>query len=273
MEPLRRVLPALLALVLVAGCGSSSGAGTGGASTATSLATKKPGALTVGIEPYGPPFQIGSATNPSGGYEIDMVREIARRLGIDTIHWTRVPFGKVVTSAASASWDFDVDEFSITPERAKVVDFSAPYFHATEGVLAKKGSDAANAKSVADLRPLHLGGQSGTTGIYTIQQVIKADEKPAEFPSTGAANLAVKAGTIDAEVNDLPILLDAVTKDPDLVVSGQIETGDAYGLVFAKGNPLRKAVNEQITAMQQDGTLDRLAQKYKLTSSTVPILH
>lgn len=272
-------LPLLAAaLALAAGCGSSSGSGTAqstpsGSSAPSGPPTKQPGVLTVGIEPYGPPFQIGSATNPSGGYEIDMVRDIARGLGVTTIHWMRVPFGKVITSAASAPWDFDVDEFSITPARAKVVDFSVPYFHATEGVLVKKGSPASKVTSIAGLKDLRLGGQQGTTGIFTIQDVIKPSASPREYPSTGAANLAVKGGAIDGEVNDLPILLDAVSKDHDLEVVGQIETGDEYGLVFAKGSPLRPAVDAQIRKLESDGTLRRLAEKYKLTSSSVPVLH
>ncbi len=237
------------------------------------LPTKVPGQLTVAIEPYGPPFQIGSATNPTGGYEIDMIREIAKRLGIKKIVWERVPFGKVITSASTSNWDFDADEFSITAARAKVIDFSSPYFLATEGVLVKKGTQAASITSLAQLKTLRLGGQSGTTGIYTIQDLIKPAAKPSEFPSTGAANLAVLAGRIDAEVNDLPILLDAVTKSPELAVVGQIATGDKYGLVFPKGSALAAKVDAVISQMQADGTLVALATKYKLNSSDVPVLN
>jgi polar amino acid transport system substrate-binding protein len=263
----------LAVAVTAAACGSSSSSGGSGSSTPSGPHLLKPGQITIGIEPYGPPFQIPPMSHPTG-FEISVVEDIVKKLGLkqSDIRWMHVPFDKVVFPGPKP-WDMDIDDFSVTPQRAQVVDFSNSYLDTNAGVLVSKTGNAANVKSVADLKKLQLCAQSKTTDLTYIQDTIKPDKAPLEYPSTVLANQAVLAGVCDAELNDLPIVEDAVSKSKGkLEAVGQIQTGDHLGIVFAKGNPLRNQVNQALASMKADGSLQALQQKWFSKELAVPTL-
>jgi polar amino acid transport system substrate-binding protein len=267
---------ALVVAVTAAACGSSSSVGSGSdgpASTASGPHLLTPGQITIGIEPYGPPFQIPPMSHPTG-FEISVVEDIVKKLGLQQsdIKWMHVPFDKVVFPGPK-QWDMDIDDFTVTPQRAQVVDFSDSYLDTNAGVLVAKNGKAANVTSIADLKKLQLCAQAKTTDLDYINNTIKPDKAPLEYPSTPLANQAVIAGVCDAELNDLPITEDAVSKSHGkLEVVGQIKTGEHLGIVFAKGNPLRDQVNQALAAMKADGSLQALQQKWFSKELAVPTL-
>ncbi len=276
-----RILLCSLALVVAAtaaGCGSSSSSGSSSGqnssgSTTASLHLLTPGQITVGIEPYGPPFQIPPMSHPTG-FEISVVEDIVKKLGLQQsdIKWMHVPFGKVVFPGPK-QWDMDIDDFTVTPQRAQVVDFSDSYLDTNAGVLVSKSGKGANVTSIADLKKLQLCAQSKTTDLDYIKNTIQPDKAPLEYPSTPLANEAVIAGVCDAELNDLPIVEDAVSKSKGkLEAVGQIQTGEHLGIVFAKGNPLRDQVNQALAAMKADGSLEALQKKWFAKDLAIPTL-
>ena len=271
-----RILLCSLALIVAAttaACGSSSSSGSSSPSTSTGPHLLTPGQITIGIEPYGPPFQIPPMSHPTG-FEISVVEDIAKKLGLkqSDIHWVHVPFDKVVFPGPK-QWDMDIDDFTVTPARAKVVDFSDSYLDTNAGVLVSKAGKGANVTSIADLKNLQLCAQSKTTDLDYIKNTIQPAKAPLEYPSTVLANQAVIAGVCDAELNDLPITEDAVSKSGGkLEVVGQIATGEHLGIVFAKGNPLRAQVNQALQQMKSDGSLKALQQQWFSKELAVPTL-
>jgi polar amino acid transport system substrate-binding protein len=152
-------LLALALTLLLAACGGGGdqrSAGAGAAPGADGFRTRTPGVLTVGTELPNPPFVLGDDLDHlKGGFEVDMVNEIAKRLGVPKVEWVGFPFTKLV-AGARCPCDFAVNGVSILPDRRQRVDFSSPYFTANQEVLVRKGTTV---NAMADARQLHFGVQ------------------------------------------------------------------------------------------------------------------
>jgi polar amino acid transport system substrate-binding protein len=269
-------LAASLSLLVLVACGSNSsptssttqGTSSSGGSASADACANPPvnnaGTLLVGAEFPAPPFEIPPLSDPSG-FEVDLINEIAKRLGIGEVKWENFPFTRAVTVGLQPPFDLDINEITITPERAKVVDFSDPYFDANQGLMVRNGTPIANVTSVADLKQFQLGGQASTTGLDYMTNTIKPDKAPLQFDTvTLAANALVLAKSIDGFVMDVPIVI-GLTKEkayPDTSVVGQFITNEKYGILFKKGNPLRSCVNQALASITSDGTLKNLQEKW-----------
>ncbi|MBF4161107.1 ABC transporter substrate-binding protein [Nocardioides acrostichi] len=240
---------------------------------------QKAGTLTVGTDSpaYDPWFVDNDPTNGKG-YESAVAYEVADRLGFssDQVTWVKVPFNTSYAPGAK-DFDFDINQISITPARAKVVDFSDGYYAASQAVIALKGSKGAEAASLADLKDLRLGAQTGTTSLTAIRDVIAPATEPAVFEDTNAAKQALVNDQVDAILADLPtaFYISAVEISKSVIVGQfQPETGEQeeFGMLFAKGDPLVGCVNEALAAMTSDGTLKALEKKWLSDSVNVPEL-
>jgi polar amino acid transport system substrate-binding protein len=268
--------PLTLALVLaltvaLAGCegGGDEGEGSGAAAGPAGFRTRSPGVLTVATELPNPPFVLGDdLDNLEGGFEVDMVDEIADRLGIERVEWVGFPFTKLV-AGARCPCDFAVNGVSILPDRRQRVDFSSPYFTANQGVLVRKGTAVTG---MADARRLRFGVQEATSGAAYLERILKPMEPPRAFRSTAAAFAALRAGQVEAVMSDVPIVVDAAAKYPGLTVAGQFKTDEQYGAVLAKGSPNTRALSEVIDQLREDGVLDQLFQKYFPEQVDIPSL-
>jgi polar amino acid transport system substrate-binding protein len=153
------------------------------------LNLKNPGQLTVGTDSpaYEPWFVDNDPTNGKG-YESAVAYAVAEQLGFtsDQVGWVTVPFNTSY-KPGDKNFDFDINQISITPQRAEVVDFSDGYYSAAQAVIALKGSDIAGASSIADLASYKLGAQTGTTSLTAIRETIKTQDEPAVFEDTNAA--------------------------------------------------------------------------------------
>ncbi len=277
------VLALALALTAVAvGCGSSDSATTAPAaapSTDTgeeavdlSGILKEDDVLIVGAEPPAPPFIIPPYPSNPTGFEIDIAKEVAERLGISEVRFIEFVW-TTLFSPAPKPFDFDINETTITAERDEVVDFSDPYFEANQAVLVHKGTDAESATTVADIQGLLLGAQDTTTGLSYINDTISPSEEPRVFSTTSAANQALLNETIDAFIIDLPIAAGLVSENPDdLVVIGQFVTNENWGMVFEDGSELVPYVNDVLAEMKEDGTLDDLQAEWLPGAANVPVI-
>lgn len=239
----------------------------------------EPGVLTVGTDSpaYEPWFVDNDPTNGQG-YESAVAYEVADRLGLgaDEVSWVKVPFN---TSYAPGAKDFDLDinQISITPKRAEVVDFSEGYYQAAQAVIALQGTAGAEATSLADLADLRLGAQTGTTSLTAIRDVIEPAEDPAVFEDTNAAKQALVNDQVDAILADLPtaFYISAVEIE-DSVIVGQFqpETGDQeeFGMLFEKGSPLVACVDAALVEMREDGTLEDIETEWLSDVVDVPEL-
>ena len=263
---------ALALTVALAGCGGGGddeGAGSGAAAGPTAFRTRSPGVLTVATELPNPPFVLGDdLDNLKGGFEVDMVEEIADRLGVERVEWVGFPFTKLV-AGSRCPCDFAVNGVSILPDRRQRVDFSSPYFTANQGVLVRKGTVV---NGIADARRLRFGVQEATSGAAYLERHLEPMEPVREYGSTMAAFNALRAGQVEAVMSDVPIVADAARRYPGLTVAGQFKTDEQYGAVLGRGSPNTGPLSQVIDQLREDGVLDQLFQKYFPEQVDIPSL-
>jgi polar amino acid transport system substrate-binding protein len=264
---------ALALVLLLAACGGGDGGAAAGARMAAPQAsgfrTRTPGVLTVATELPNPPFVLGDDLDAlEGGFEVDMVGEIAHRLGVKQVRWVEFPFTKLV-AGAPCPCDFAVNGVSILPDRQQRVDFSSPYFTANQGVLVRKGTKV---DGVEDARRLRFGVQEATSGAAYLDRHLQPMEPAREYGSTEAAFAALRAGQVEAVMSDVPIVVDAARRYPGLTVAGQFKTDEQYGAVLAKGSPNTRPLSQVIDQLREEGALDRLFQKYFPEQVNIPSL-
>ena len=241
--------------------------------------TQMDGMLMIGTDSpaYDPWFSNDDPTNGKG-YESAVAYAVAEQLGFgaDAVSWTVVPFNTSYKPGPK-DFDFDINQISITPARAEVVDFSDGYYQASQAVIALEDSPAASATSLADLADLKLGAQTGTTSLTAIRDVIQPTEDPAVFEDTNIAKQQLMTGQVDAILADLPTAFYITAVEiPKASIIGQFqpETGDQeeFGMLFEKGNPLVECVNLALAALEADGTMDALEQEWLSDTVGVPEL-
>ena len=293
---MRKALVLLLVgvlLVLAAGCGGGGEENELSARTATdapagscdpkSLELVQPGQLTIGTDnPAFPPWFEGKkrfqpwdpTTAPTRkGYEAEVAYAIARELGFEEVNWIVVPFNQAFRPGPK-KFDFDINQISYKPERAKAVDFSKSYYNVEQAVVALEGTPIANAKSIADLKRHKLGAQIGTTSYEAITDTIKPEPKPAVYDTNNDALSALKAKQIDGIVVDFPtaLYMAAVQLEGGKVV-GRLpapEDGEYFGVVLEKDSGLTACVDDAILQLRSNGTLDRLQRKW--LAGSAPLL-
>jgi polar amino acid transport system substrate-binding protein len=290
MRALRVALLALLVAALAAACGSTkkstSGSGSNTSCAKGDLNLVSSGKLTVGTDnPAFPPWFGGTPKNPwkvsdprSGqGFESAVAYAVAKQLGFSKseVDWKHVPFSNSYAPGPK-SFDFDINEISFTPARAKVVSFSDSYYDVNQSVVVNKGTPIASVTSTAGLKRYELGAQLGTTSYQFIQDKIKPSKKPSVFPTNTGAVQALKNKQIDGLVVDLPTAFYVTAVQvPNSKVLGQFPSepgGEHFGMVFQKGNSLVRCVNTALSKLRSGGTLKQLQQKWLAKATGAPTL-
>ncbi len=207
-----------------------------------------------------------------------MAYAVAEELGFgtDQVTWVKVPFNSSYKPGAK-DFDFDINQISITPQRAKVVDLSDGYYQAAQAVIALKDSPAAAATSLADLQGLRLGAQTGTTSLTAIRDVIQPDSDPLVFEDTNAAKQAMQNDQVDAILADLPTAFYITAVEiPKASIVGQFQPTsgeqEEFGMLFEKGSPLVNCVNRALAALEADGRLADIEQEWLSDTVGVPEL-
>lgn len=230
---------------------------TGGADACNPPPLKTAGTLNVAAEhPYYEPFLIGEQANPTG-FEADVINEIASRMNVDTVVWTNIAFDQLYAPGAK-TWDLGVSEITITEERDAAVDFSEPYFVANQGILVRADSQYASATTLDEIKDAKFGVEAGTTGLAYIEANVETTQDISQFDTTDVAAQALKTGTIDIQVIDVPIAIGIRdgSEDVELTVIGEFITNENYGLAFEEGSALKACVDEAIVSMRDDGFLE-----------------
>ncbi|MFQ3561200.1 ABC transporter substrate-binding protein [Streptomyces gramineus] len=284
----RAVAAATIALLATAvGCApqpddkASGGSSSSAASTCAKgkLATRTSGKLTIATdEPaYEPWFKDDKPANGEG-FESAVAYAVAKQLGYDksAVVWQSVPFNKAFAPGAK-TFDFDINQVSVSAERKKAVDFSSGYYDVRQAVIALRGSKAAGATGVADLKKLKLGAQVGTTSLDYITDVVKPSQQPAVYAKNDQAKSALKNGQVDAIVVDLPTAFYITSAEvTDAKIVGQFEnqggTAEQFGLVLDKGSALTSCVTTAVDALRKDGTLAKIEQQWLSDAVDAPVL-
>ncbi|MFE3634109.1 transporter substrate-binding domain-containing protein [Streptomyces cellostaticus] len=246
-------------LVLVAGCSSGDG---GNGATVKGVHLVKAGRLTTCTHlPY-PPFQ-SEVNGKVQGFDVSLVDLVAKDLGVEQ-QIVDTPFENFKTGAFlnSGQCDLAAAGMTITAERKKNVDFSDPYFEATQAVLVDRKSGIGSLEDVK-AKGGKLGAQAQTTG----EDYVKGKGyDPISFESSDAVLNGLRTGQVQAVVIDYPVvqgwLKDKANADRFKVV-GNLKTGEQYGFTVKKGNTgLREALNKAIADAKADGTYKKLYEKW-----------
>ncbi|MFE9358867.1 ABC transporter substrate-binding protein [Streptomyces olivaceoviridis] len=243
------------------------------------LATKTAGKLTIATdEPaYEPWFKDDKPANGKG-FESAVAYAVAKQLGYDknAVVWQSVPFNKAFAPGVK-TFDFDINQVSISAERKKAVDFSSGYYDVRQAVIALKGGKAAEAKSIADLKKLKLGAQVGTTSLDYITDVVKPAQDAAVYAKNDQAKSALKNGQVDAIITDLPTAFYITAAEvTNARIVGQFEnqagTPEQFGLVLDKGSALTTCVSGAVDALRKDGTLAAIEKQWLSDAVDAPVL-
>ena len=241
--------------------------GDGAADTAASTAAAadlgllEPGKLQVASDiPYAPFEFTEPGSTEAIGFDVDLVKAIAATpgIGITDVEFIKQPFDTIIVSIAQGRFDMSASSFSITPERAKQIDFSDGYFTATQSVMVKTGSDS---QSIDDLEGRRIGVQRGTTGADLAATVKGAEVLRYEIIDDAFNALA--ADRVDAVINDYAVSAYAAERRDDFEIVDRNPTVENYGLVFPKDNPaLRDAFNAGLAEIRANGTYDEIYRKW-----------
>ncbi|QKJ25922.1 amino acid ABC transporter substrate-binding protein [Aquiluna borgnonia] len=242
------------------------------------LPTLTEGKLTIGTGlPAYEPWVVGDAPESGEGFEAAVAYAVAEQLGFapEDVIWVRTTFDEAIAPGAK-TFDFNLQQYSITEERKAAIDFSSPYYYTAQTVITVAGSAAAEAKSLADLQGLLIGAATGTTSFKSIEEIIKPTAGAQAFNSNDDAKAALANGQVDAIVVDLPtaFYLTAVELDGGIIL-GQLEgaeAGDSFGLVLDKDSPLTEAVSAAVDALRENGKLAELEATWLADYAGAPVL-
>jgi ABC-type amino acid transport substrate-binding protein len=260
---MRSTRSSLLALVLglcalpllAAGCGGGSdtegttgGGGGGGGET-----------LTVGSDVPYPPFEeFGASKSEFKGFDVELMEAIGERIGRE-VQFQDTAFPTIFRDLAQGKFEAVASSTTITPEREETVDFTNPYYFSEQAIVVKEGSPI---DSVEALDGKTIGVQQGTTGQEFVEEKVNAGEIRS-FPQGPDTISALKAGTVEAAVLDIPVAENGVAASEGIEVSSAIPTEEDYGFVVAQGNEeLLEELNKGLEEIKQDGTFTKIYEKY-----------
>ncbi|WP_299281010.1 ABC transporter substrate-binding protein [uncultured Tateyamaria sp.] len=239
------------------------------------------GTLTIATgNPAYYPWVIDDAPESKQGFEAAVAYALAGEMGFsdDAVTWVRTSFDEAI-QPGEKNFDINMQQFSITEERDKVVDFSAPYYTAPQAVMTTVEVAEGGAKPTLDsLKTLKWGVVASTTALPIVMETIAPDQSPLVYDDNANVTAAIKAGQIDAALFDLPTaLFTAAVLLDNGVVLGQFdpeaaENPDQFGMLMTEGNPLKECVDEALTALTDSGKLAEIEAEWLQQATGVPLI-
>ena len=276
----RRLTATALAVAVVSlvACGSEDKDST--AQGGDSCATITPDVLTIGTgSPAYSPWVENDAPESGEGFEAAVALAVAAELGYegDAVKWVRTTFDEAIAPGAK-NFDFNLQQYSITPERSETISFSEPYYSSNQAIVALNANVPEGPLTIGDLTEVKFGVQAGTTSLDFVNEVIKPSNEVFVYDDNAGAKAALEAGQIDAIVVDLPTALYiSYVEIEGTTVVGQFPaaaggTSDDFGLVFEKDNDLVACVNTALAAIKASGALATIEQTWLSDNTGVPVI-
>ncbi|MFZ9100896.1 MAG: ABC transporter substrate-binding protein [Candidatus Nanopelagicaceae bacterium] len=284
MKKLLKLTPFILAAFLLSACSSSDEGGSASGETSTcspeSLQTLESGVLTIATgEPAYYPWVIDDAPESGEGFEAAVAYAVAAQLGYDAtaVNWVRTTFDAAIAPGPK-TFDFNLQQYSITDERKQVVDFSSSYYNSNQAIVSFKGSKLEGVTTLQGVSDAgaKLGAAVGTTSLDAIETNLGLT--PSVFNDNAAAVTALKNKQIDGIVVDLPTAFYlAAVEIPNGIIVGQIDGSDSgdqgFGLLLAKDSPLTSCVSQAVDAIRDNGTLASITAQWLADAAGAPVLN
>lgn len=251
----------ILSLVFsLVGCG---GQQTGQSNTPTPAPAEKP-VLNVASQTTYPPFEFVE-NNEYVGFDMDLIRAIGAAEGFE-VKITSLGFDALIPAVQAGTVDCCISAMTIKESRAKVIDFSEPYFVA--GLIVAVNQKNEDIKSLDDLNGKKLAAEVGTTGLDASNAVKEQDPKTTVkvFDSVGEAFMELEKGGADAVINDFPVTdyyIKTTGKDKIKMVGDVFKADDKYGIGVKKGNTeLLNKINSGLAKVKASGEYDQIYKKW-----------
>lgn len=193
------------------------------------------GKIVVATDATWPPMESVNERNEIVGYDIDLMKEVAKRGGF-TVEFRKVPWKGIFDGLQKNEYDAIISSVTVTAERLKTVDFSTPYINAGQVIVVRSGTDGI--QTPEDLSGRKVGAQNGTTGSQAVAKIRNA--RMVTYPEIAPAFEDLARGRIDAVVCDTPIAANyAYRVDAQrgkFVIVGEPFTQEYYAICVKKGN-------------------------------------
>ncbi|MEN3791361.1 transporter substrate-binding domain-containing protein [Fulvimarina sp. MAC3] len=232
--------------------------------------------LTAGANVGNVPWEFQDESGEIVGFEVELLEEVADRLGYDEVDIQNIPFNGLFSAVQSGRIDVAISSITITDERLQSVSFAQPYYDSDQSLST--GTDS-GIKSTADLKGKTVGVDTGSTGDKY------ATERESEWGLAGIsryeglnpAMLDLAAGRIDAYVSDIPAVAYYLRDKPEMEVVERLKTGEQYSMMFAKDSELATKASEVLTTLKNEGYIAQLHEKWfgtapEETTSTVTVM-
>ncbi len=258
--------PSKVISLLAAGAFALTGCANSSTTAAPSTSASGPalvaaGKLTVCTHLSYKPFQYRDSSNKIVGFDVDVMDLVAKKLGV-TQEIVDIEFASITSGAvfASKKCDAGAAAITITDARKQAVDFSDPYFNATQALIVKADSGI---KDLADLKGKKVGVQTDTTGqLYADKNKAQYGYETVVFEDMPSQLAAVLAGNVQAGVNDNGVVFDYAKENPTTTVVKEFDTGEVYGIATPKGGPMTAVVNDALKAAKADGSYAAIYKKW-----------
>ncbi|GAA3897068.1 ABC transporter substrate-binding protein [Microbacterium invictum] len=237
-----------------------------------------PGKLTIGTgEPAYYPYVIDNEPESGEGFEAAVAYAVAEELGFaaEDVVWVRTTFESAIAPGPK-DFDFNIQQYTITDERKQAVDFSSPYYAASQAVVSIEGGAADGVDSIEGLKDLTLGAMAGSTSATTIEEAVQPNVEPRLYNSNEDAKAALEANQIDGLVLDLPTAYYAtgVYIENSFIVGELPAAGvpDEWGLLLGKDSPLTERVTAALDTLRDNGTLEEITDEWLGSGQGVTLL-
>lgn len=226
------------------------------------------------------PWVLDNAPEAGKGFEAAVASAIAEEMQVpaEDVVWVRAGFDESIQPGAKI-FDLNLQQFSITEERDKVVDFSAPYYASAMAVLTTQSVvDGGATATLASLKGLKWGADANTTAVPMLTDLVAPDSDPLLYNDNTDVTAAMQAGQIDAALFDLPtaLYLAAVVVEGGTILgqfpADRTENPDKFGILMEEGNPLKTCVDAAIGALSASGKLAEIEAEWLAEATGVPLI-
>ena len=217
--------------------------------------------LTVGLNAEFAPFEYVDDNGEIAGFDVDLINAMAEKMGME-VEIEDMYFDGLLGALSSDMVDCLITGMTITEERQEQVDFTEPYFSATQAVVVLKGNDSI--KTLEDLQGKKAAVQDGTTGHFMAADDLGCDVSDTVYKFSSDAALDVVNGRADCMIIDDAVAQNFLKLYDELtIVEGLDMPVEEYGIAVNKGqDELLASLNDALAAVIEDGTYDELITKY-----------
>lgn len=246
-------MTAMLSLSLfAAGCGETEKKAEAPASSGASAKV-----LRVGTNADFAPFEFQDVSGKEyQGFDMDLIRAVAKEMGYQA-DIQNINFDGLIPAMESGNLDVIIAGMSINDERKQKVLFSEPYYKSGLTIIVKK--DNTSIQKFSDLAGKRVAVQLGTTSAKEVRKIQGAEVR--DFNSSAETFLELRAGGVDAVVNDRPVNDYYITKRgvTDVRALNELLTSEEYGIAMSKKNDaLAKEVNAALKRLRENGEYDKI---------------